>query len=136
VPASRCFATAIAELEAIVAQRTHELADVNTRLLDLSVTDALTGMKNRRYPRSLHAGSNMADALRRHESSARVGADPTHSNADMLFFLLDLDRFKEINDRFGHAAGDRVLVDIHELLKTAMRDIPTPWCDGAAKSSC
>jgi diguanylate cyclase (GGDEF)-like protein len=112
------------ELEAIVAQRTHELADVNTRLLDLSVTDALTGMKNRRYL-DLCMPEYMADALRRHESSSRVGADPTHSNADLLFFLLDLDRFKEINDRFGHAAGDRVLVDIHELLKTAMRDTDT-----------
>jgi len=112
------------ELEAIVAQRTHELADVNTRLLDLSVTDALTGMKNRRYL-DICMPEYMADALRRHESSSRVGADPTHSNADLLFFLLDLDRFKEINDRFGHAAGDRVLVDIHDLLKTAMRDTDT-----------
>jgi diguanylate cyclase (GGDEF)-like protein len=112
------------ELEAIVAQRTHELADVNTRLLDLSVTDALTGMKNRRYL-DLCMPEYMADALRRHESGSRVGLDPTHSNADLLFFLLDLDRFKEINDRFGHTAGDRVLVDIHELLKTAMRDTDT-----------
>ena len=112
------------ELEAIVAQRTHELADVNTRLLDLSVTDALTGMKNRRYL-DLCMPEYMADSLRRHESLSRTGDDPTHSNADLLFFLLDLDRFKEINDRFGHAAGDRVLVDIHELLKTAMRDTDT-----------
>jgi ligand-binding sensor domain-containing protein len=37
------------ELEALVVQRTSELADVNSRLLDLSVTDALTGMRNRRY---------------------------------------------------------------------------------------
>jgi diguanylate cyclase (GGDEF)-like protein len=112
------------ELEAIVAQRTHELADVNTRLLDLSVTDALTGMKNRRYL-DLCMPEYMADSLRRHESMTRAGIDPTHANADLLFFLLDLDRFKEINDRFGHAAGDRVLVDIHELLKTAMRDTDT-----------
>lgn len=111
------------ELEAIVAQRTHELADVNTRLLDLSVTDALTGMKNRRYL-DLCMPEYMADSLRRHESISRAGLDPT-PNADLLFFLLDLDRFKEINDRFGHAAGDRVLVDIHELLKTAMRDTDT-----------
>jgi diguanylate cyclase (GGDEF)-like protein len=112
------------ELEALVAQRTHELADVNTRLLDLSVTDALTGMKNRRYL-DLCMPEYMADALRRHESLSRTGVDPTRENADLLFFLLDLDRFKEINDRFGHAAGDRVLVDIHELLKTTMRDTDT-----------
>jgi len=112
------------ELEAIVAQRTRELAEVNTRLLDLSVTDALTGMKNRRYL-DLCMPEYMADALRRHESSSRGGIDPATANADLLFFLLDLDRFKEINDRFGHAAGDRVLVDIHELLKTAMRDTDT-----------
>ncbi|HEV7573548.1 MAG TPA: diguanylate cyclase [Thermoanaerobaculia bacterium] len=112
------------ELEALVAQRTHELADVNTRLMDLSVTDALTGMKNRRYL-DLCMTEYMADALRRHESLSRMGVDPTRENADLLFFLLDLDRFKEINDRFGHAAGDRVLVDIHELLKTTMRDTDT-----------
>jgi len=112
------------ELEALVAQRTHELADVNTRLMDLSVTDALTGMKNRRYL-DLCMPEYMADALRRHESLSRTGVDPTRENADLLFFLLDLDRFKEINDRFGHAAGDRVLVDIHELLKTTMRDTDT-----------
>jgi len=112
------------ELEAIVAQRTHELAEVNTRLLDLSVTDALTSMKNRRYT-DLCMPEYMADSLRRHESLTRADLDPTRANADLLFFLLDLDRFKEINDRFGHAAGDRVLVDIHELLKTVMRDTDT-----------
>ncbi len=112
------------ELEALVAQRTHELANVNTRLLDLSVTDALTGMKNRRYL-DLCMPEYMANALRRHESLSRTGIDPARENADLLFFLLDLDRFKEINDRFGHAAGDRVLVDIHELLKTTMRDTDT-----------
>ena len=92
--------------------------------MDLSVTDALTGMKNRRYL-DLCMPEYMADALRRHESLSRTGTDPTRENADLLFFLLDLDRFKEINDRFGHAAGDRVLVDIHELLKTTMRDTDT-----------
>jgi len=112
------------ELEALVAQRTSELADVNTRLLNLSVTDALTGMKNRRYL-DYCMPEYMADALRRHESLTRSGLDPTRANADLLFFLLDLDRFKDINDRFGHAAGDRVLVDIHELLKTVMRDTDT-----------
>jgi diguanylate cyclase (GGDEF)-like protein len=112
------------ELEALVAQRTHELAEVNTRLMDLSVTDALTGMKNRRYL-DLCMPEYMADALRRHESLSRSGVDPARANADLVFFLLDLDRYKENNDRFGHAAGDRVLVDIHELLKTTMRDTDT-----------
>ena len=77
-------------LEAQVRSRTQELADANVQLEKLALTDPLTGCYNRRcfYERYLHV---------RHDK-------------DMLVILLDIDYFKKINDEFGHAGGDAVLV--------------------------
>ena len=70
------------------------------RLLALSVTDALTGLPDRRgaSPRlqALQAGSPRAAVL-----------------------LIDVDHFKQVNDRFGHDGGDRVLVQIARCLRDA-----------------
>ena len=70
------------------------------RLLALSVTDALTGLPDRRgaSPRlqALQAGSPRAAVL-----------------------LIDVDHFKQVNDRFGHDDGDRVLVQIARCLRAA-----------------
>jgi two-component system, cell cycle response regulator len=67
-----------------------------------SQTDPLTGLLNRR---SLHA-----EVLSRCEAGERFG---------LLF--MDLDHFKSVNDRFGHEMGDRVLVAVASVLKTALR---------------
>jgi diguanylate cyclase (GGDEF)-like protein len=113
-----------AELEALVEQRTHELALANESLLNLSVTDALTGTKNRRYLQ-LCMPEYTSDVLRRYEMLMRTGADPTRANADLVFLMIDIDRFKDINDRFGHAAGDATLIGFMRLLVTVMRDSDT-----------
>jgi diguanylate cyclase (GGDEF)-like protein len=105
------------ELEALVEQRTRQLAD-------LSVTDALTGMKNRRYLQ-LCMHEFTSEALRKHEALERSGAEPSRGNADLIFFLLDLDWFKDVNDRYGHLAGDEVLVGLSNLLGRTMRDSDT-----------
>jgi diguanylate cyclase (GGDEF)-like protein/PAS domain S-box-containing protein len=69
--------------------------------------DALTSLYNRRYfQRELE----------------RVVARVTRSAATCAILYLDLDQFKYINDTMGHAAGDRLLIDISEQLSTHVRE--------------
>jgi len=72
------------------------------RLRRLAETDALTGLANRRA---------LDHLLPEH-------ADP---EAPMAIVMLDVDHFKEVNDRLGHAAGDQVLVDIARALQAGVR---------------
>ena len=46
------------------------------------------------------------------------------ANKALYLFIIDIDRFKQFNDRFGHAIGDRVLVDVAERLKRACDQEP------------
>jgi diguanylate cyclase (GGDEF)-like protein len=41
---------------------------------------------------------------------------------DLVFFMVDLDHFKEVNDRYGHAAGDSILVQMQERLREVFRE--------------
>ena len=70
-------------------------------------TDPLTGLFNRR------AFDRLA---RRDVQTARRHHDPT------FLLFLDLDRFKSVNDRFGHQAGDRVIVGLAETITACIRD--------------
>ncbi|MCV2868791.1 diguanylate cyclase [Defluviimonas sp. WL0002] len=74
--------------------------------LRLSVLDPLTGLHNRRYAMpQLH----------------RIREHARQSGRDYAVMVLDIDRFKTINDTFGHAAGDTVLVQIAERLRANLR---------------
>jgi len=86
--------------QAAAVIRGGQLLDETRRL---AITDGLTGLHNRRhFIRQLE--ENVGRAARYQETMALI--------------MLDLDYFKEINDRFGHQVGDRVL----ELLAVALRD--------------
>jgi diguanylate cyclase (GGDEF)-like protein len=90
------------ELEALVAERTRQLQDANAQLSELSVTDPLTGLANRR-------------ALEAHAEGewrriARAGGN-------LAFVMVDVDDFKAYNDSLGHMEGD----DCLRLIATALR---------------
>ncbi|HEV6964099.1 diguanylate cyclase [Roseateles sp.] len=100
------------------AARRHgrELAALNAQLRETAVTDALTGLHNRRHLLS-RIEAHVAAADRAHRDQARTGMPPV----DLLFFLIDLDHFKRINDSHGHPAGDAVLAEAATRFKGLVR---------------
>jgi len=100
-------------LEARVAERTLELEQTNQQLQQSQQLleqqakhDALTGLANRAL---------LAERL----VEAQARADRSHSRFTLL--VADLDKFKNINDQFGHAAGDEVLITIAARLRAVVR---------------
>jgi len=89
-----------------VARLNKELTEANKRFRRLSVTDDLTGLPNRRYALM---------RLREEWALAKRSGQP------FACALIDVDRFKHINDRHGHAIGDAVLRQIGADLGCAVR---------------
>jgi two-component system, cell cycle response regulator len=85
-----------------------ELEEKNRELERMSISDGLTGLFNHRHIHSLLA-----------EEFERVG----RTGDCMSVAMLDLDRFKAVNDTWGHQAGDRVLVELADILRETARDI-------------
>ncbi|WP_417068671.1 diguanylate cyclase [Niveibacterium terrae] len=94
------------ELEKRVAERTAELEEANARLLEQAIRDGLTGLYNRRHFFALAA--------------REFGLAIRHTRP-MSVLMIDLDHFKKINDRFGHAAGDHVLQSLAMQMGSALR---------------
>lgn len=106
----------MAALVFVKQRRLHEeLRKTNATLEEASLTDPLTGIRNRRYF-TLTIESDVAQTLR----AIAEGRDK--SKRDLVFYLIDLDNFKEVNDFYGHDAGDRVLVEAARRIGTAVRD--------------
>lgn len=84
-------------LEYKVKERTHELEIANQRLEELTYTDGLTGIRNRRY---------LNRALEREFSRAR------REKAPLAAILIDIDHFKQFNDTHGHLVGDDCLREV------------------------
>ena len=112
-------------LEQAVAERSEALAMANKELEEMSLTDPLTSARNRRFFQAT-IGSDVSQAIR-----AYSAPDPTRSrrNRDIIFYLIDADHFKEINDRFGHDAGDQMLIDLTSRISSAIRysDVLVRW---------
>jgi len=80
----------------------HELQLQNADLSEQARVDPLTGLANRR-----ELGNALEDTLR----------DTSRDEAPLCLALLDIDHFKDINDTYGHAAGDEVLVQVASSLR-------------------
>lgn len=91
---------------------------MKAELRELSLTDALTGLRNRRYL-ELRLDDDLRLCLRRFETPEGGAPGP---DADLLLMLLDLDHFKRVNDVHGHAAGDAVLVQLAQRLREVFRE--------------
>ncbi len=94
------------ELTQVVAERTADLENKTRELERLATIDTLTGLLNRRSF-SERAKLSLKEAQRYGHACSLV--------------LLDIDHFKQINDRFGHAMGDEVLLAVAQRLKTQLR---------------
>lgn len=90
---------------------TEFLRDRLERNLEAAVTDVLTGLHNRRF---------MASQLQALVTRANHGGD------GVAVLILDLDHFKQINDSFGHDAGDEVLREFSVRLATNVRALDLP----------
>lgn len=103
-----------AELEARVAERTAELDALNRHLAELAHQDGLTGLHNRRFADQMLATQL---ALNRRRGGA------------LGVLLADVDHFKSVNDRHGHAVGDAVLQAVSASLRATVResDVVARW---------
>ncbi|HEY3972431.1 MAG TPA: GGDEF domain-containing protein [Candidatus Sulfotelmatobacter sp.] len=99
-----------------------ELQRTNLVLQEASLTDPLTGLRNRRFFSATIDG-DVSQSLRAHAD----GRDP-HTR-DLVFYLIDADNFKEVNDRYGHDVGDKVLVEMARRLSSSIRhsDVLVRW---------
>ena len=93
-----------------------ELANANHELLDASLTDLLTGVRNRRF----FANSIEADVQQVLRSFASNPSGDVR-NRDLVFYLIDIDHFKKVNDQFGHKVGDQMLVEVARRINSAAR---------------
>ncbi len=102
-----------------------ELDHANRDLREASFTDILTGVRNRRFLATTI--DNDVRLVLRAYSSAETATN--HRNRDLIFYLIDIDHFKSINDAFGHAQGDDLLVQIAARISSAIRysDVLIRW---------
>lgn len=111
-------------LELLVQERTQEL-EVSRQLLEQqSLTDHLTGLRNRRYL-NLCIGEDIAQVNRAYQVLNAKDINRALLNIDIIFMMVDIDYFKSVNDEFGHAAGDLVLTETTKILKEAVRETDT-----------
>ncbi len=89
-------------------RRADRLRDSFKDGLQAAMIDPLTGLYNRRYAMP---------------SLDRIAETAKTDGRDFAVMLADLDHFKQINDRYGHAAGDAVLIEVARRMKEALRSL-------------
>ena len=102
-----------AEREGLIAQLSEEIVErrhAQAELHNLARTDSLTGLYNRRYF---------------YEIAEKEFSKSIRYNRPLSLLLFDIDLFKEINDTYGHLAGDQALIQLGKLLHKISREVDT-----------
>ena len=89
-----------------LAARLAEIESLNAQLSEQAIRDPLTGLHNRRY---------LEDTMKRDISRVR------RARESFVVAVIDVDRFKSVNDDHGHATGDRVLLELADVLLHSVR---------------
>jgi diguanylate cyclase (GGDEF)-like protein len=107
---ARALKRHVESLELVVTDRTSGLEAANRQLRHLASHDALTGLPNR-----LLLDDRMTQAI----------AQAKRQSHEFAVLVIDLDRFKLINDSLGHHAGDDLLREVSQRLRAAVRAVDT-----------
>ncbi len=104
-----------------------ELQRKNLELQEISFTDVLTGVWNRRYMEEILTAE--AGQVLRNYQRARGNDIRKLDHRDLVFIMVDVDFFKQVNDIHGHPAGDRLLQLVARRLSTVVRksDVLVRW---------
>ncbi|MYM70180.1 diguanylate cyclase [Pseudoduganella sp. FT55W] len=113
----------VAATQEQLLEKNLELEQAYKALEEVSLTDQLTGLRNRRFFLQ-NVDADVALSLRGYEAGQHRELTECDIAApkDLVFFMVDLDHFKEVNDRYGHGAGDSILVQMQERLREVFRE--------------
>ncbi|MFN8062615.1 MAG: two-component regulator propeller domain-containing protein [Vicinamibacterales bacterium] len=102
-----------------IATRNHELELLNHKLTDASVSDPMTGLRNRRFLFE-HVARDIDECRQRLVDHRQGRAADREVGA--FFMILDIDHFKTINDTLGHPVGDQVILEVVSRMRRACRE--------------
>lgn len=83
-----------------------QLEELNSKLYELATTDGMTKLFNRRH----FMETTQSELMRQQRKKGQS-----------IIVMIDIDHFKEVNDNYGHAAGDKVIIKVAKILKDSSR---------------